>query len=824
VLIEEWCQQFPSHSIGTLAFGPDGALYVSGGDGASFNNVDYGQYGGTGGIPLNVCGDPPVPVGGTQTPPTAGGGALRSQSLERAPGEPVILDGAILRVDPDTGEALPDNPLFNDGDPNARRIVAYGLRNPFRFAPRPGTSEIWVGDVGWGSWEEINRIDSPTGGVVNFGWPCYEGVGHQGGYDATNLDICENLYNPGGAVTSPYFTYNHASKVVPGESCPTGSSAIAGLAFYNGGNYPTPYQGALFFTDYNRRCIWAMIPDGTGTPDPANIMTFAGDLAGGAVQLRTGPGGDLFYVDFDGGRIQRVRYFSVNQPPTAVAVADQSSGPAPLTVQFDGSGSSDPDGDALSYDWDLDGDGLYDDSTEVAAVYTYSNPGTYTVRLRVTDSHGATGTASLTISADNTPPTATIATPSPSLTWKVGDTIAFSGSATDPQQGTLPASALSWNLILQHCPSDCHEHLLQTFSGVASGSFSAPDHEYPSYLELRLTATDAGGLRDTKSVSLEPQTVDLTFQTAPTGLQLAVNAVSEAAPFTRTVIVSSNNSVSAPTPQTVGGVPYGFWSWSDGGTQSHNIIAPATTTTYQATYKADADLSVVQSGAPNPVSVGDLLSYTITVTNGGPGLQTAVTLVDTLPSGVSFVSASPGPPTCTAAGATVTCALGTLASGAGSTVTIDVRPTAAGSLTNSATVSGGEPDSNSANNTALAVVTANPQPGISITDVSVTEGDTGTVNAVFTVSLSAVSSQTVTVGYATADNSATAGSDYIAVSGALSFAPGSLTRTIGVLVIGDTVKEKTEHFLVRLSGAANASIVDAQGQGRILDNDKGRPR
>ena len=59
VLIEDWCQQFPSHSIGTLEFGADGTLYVSGGDGASFNFVDYGQDGN----PVNPCGDPPGGVG-----------------------------------------------------------------------------------------------------------------------------------------------------------------------------------------------------------------------------------------------------------------------------------------------------------------------------------------------------------------------------------------------------------------------------------------------------------------------------------------------------------------------------------------------------------------------------------------------------------------------------------------------------------------------------------------------------------------------------------------------------------------------------------------
>ena len=140
MLIEDWCQQYPSHSVGDVGFGADGALYVSGGDGASFNFMDYGQDG----SPVNPCGDPPAGVGGAMTPPDAEGGALRSQDV-RTSDDPTGLDGAIIRVDQETGEALPGNPFAASDDPDARRIVAYGLRNPFRFAIRPGTSETWVG-------------------------------------------------------------------------------------------------------------------------------------------------------------------------------------------------------------------------------------------------------------------------------------------------------------------------------------------------------------------------------------------------------------------------------------------------------------------------------------------------------------------------------------------------------------------------------------------------------------------------------------------------------------------------------------------------------
>jgi PKD repeat protein/glucose/arabinose dehydrogenase len=584
VLVEDWCQQYPSHSIGTVEFGRDGALYASGGDGASFNFADWGQDGN----PLNPCGDPPGAPGNVLSPPTAEGGALRSQDL-RTTGDPVSLDGSIIRVDPATGAGLPDNPLAANSDPNARRIIAYGLRNPFRFTGRPGTDEMWVGDVGWSTWEEINVISDPNDATVeNFGWPCYEGAGRQAGYDSANLNICENLYATPGAVTAPYHAYNHSSRVVPNETCPTGSSSVAGLEFEFSAaqnSYPAEYDDALFFADYSRDCIWAMLKGADGKPAPGQIRTFVAGAAN-PVNLETGPGGDLFYVDFDGGTIRRIQFFSANQPPTADALAEPMTGPAPLTVAFDGTGSTDPDpGDTLNYAWDLDGDGAYDDSTASQPTHTYTTQGTFNASLRVTDSHGASDTDSVTITVGNTAPTATILTPAAGTTWKVGDVIAFSGSATDAQEGTLPPSKLTWQLMMQHCPSNCHSHLIQTWSGVASGSFTAPDHEYPSYLELTLTATDSGGLTDTATLRLDPRTVVLTFQTTPGGLQLVVNDASAKASFTRTVIIGSSNSVSAPTPQAKGKKTYGFLSWSDGGTQTHVIVAPAVATTYTARYR-----------------------------------------------------------------------------------------------------------------------------------------------------------------------------------------------------------------------------------------------
>ena len=497
-LITDWCQQYPSHSIGDLVFGPGRALYVSAGDGASFNFADYGQDG----DPVNPCGDPP---GGTISPPTAEGGALRSQDVRTA-GDATGGDGAILRVDPDTGAALPDNPAAGSADAMTRRIVAHGFRNPFRLTIRPGTGELWAGDVGWNEWEEVDRIATPTAAVGNYGWPCYEGAGRMASYDNLNLNLCESLYSQGaGAHAAPHYTYRHADKVIAGEACPSGTSSIAGLAFYTGSSFPARYRDGLFFADYSRSCIWFMPVGTNGLPDPSRRESFASGAVG-VVNLVQGPDGSLYYPDLNNGAVRRISYGAPNAAPTARATATPSSGAVPLSVQFDGTTSSDPNGDALTYAWDLDGDGAYDDATGSRPTWTYTTAAVVTARLRVTDPGGQEGTTTVTITAGSRP-AARIDTPAAGTTWAVGNQLGFSGGGTDWQGGALPASGLSWKLLLQHCGAggqDCHTHTVQTWTGAASGTFVAPDHEYPSYLELELTATDASGLTDTRHATARP--------------------------------------------------------------------------------------------------------------------------------------------------------------------------------------------------------------------------------------------------------------------------------------------------------------------------------
>jgi glucose/arabinose dehydrogenase len=592
-LIEDWCQQYPSHSLGSLAFGPEGALYVTSGDGASFNGPDTGDEGGSFGsssiTPVNPCGDP-----------TNEGGALRSQDI-RTTGDPLGLDGTVLRIDPDTGAAWPDNANFGSGSANAQKVIAYGLRNPFRMTMRPN-GKVWLGDVGFTTWEEIDTIPDANAAPRNFGWPCREGNVATPQYAGLDIPLCTSPP----ALAGPAYTYNHADTVT-NDDCGTGSSSISGIAFRTtAGNYPSKYDNGLFFADYTRRCIWfAPASSGTANPDFTSIEQFAnlrrsGDTSGGAVYVGVTPAGDIIYADYDRQEIRAIHY-NAALPPNAAFTATPTSGPAPLDVDFDASASNDPNGDPMTFAWDWNNDGVYDDSG-VTQSHTFTTLGNITVRLRVT-AGGDTDTASRVINVGNTPPTPTISTPAASLTWSVGQSIAFSGSATDTQDGTLAASKFTWTLAVEHCPSNCHEHIIQTFKGVKSGTFGAPDHDYPSYIRLYLKVTDSGGLSTTVSRDLQPKTSTIDAISVPAGITLGINGNTGNPPPTGTGIVGSHLTVTAPSSVSFGGEDvYSFSKWSDGGARNHAAKINLAPTTLTATYKKTSGDASANCGGATAVS------------------------------------------------------------------------------------------------------------------------------------------------------------------------------------------------------------------------------
>lgn len=596
VLINSWCQQTTSHSIGDIEFDSEGALLMSGGEGASWGTADYGQLG-------NPCGDPPYE-----------GGSLRAQDLKTpaTSGDPTDYSGSIIRVNRETGAAMPNNPLalnplFAEGheDVAARRILSQGNRNPYRFTIQPGTSNVYIGDVGQDHWEEIDRLTlPPTGnGVTNFGWPCYEGgtggnlamPNWQGAEQEQNKPFCAFLYNNPSQVTAPFFAYGHVqlsghdAHLFPGDACdPSPGSAIAGLAFYDPSGvaaedlFPSKYRGALFFSDAARGCIWTMEEGAGGEPDPSTIANFAiredGELFN-AVDIVQGPDGAFYIPNFYADSIVELHYFPGNQPPAPKLEADKTYGPTPLEVNFDASGSTDPDlgqGDELHYSWDLNGDGVFGDATTPTVSHEYTTATNVTVKVQVSDNFSHTSVASVKLfPGDKGPPQVTIQKPSASLKWEVGETVDYEATATDPDGETFGAGLTPhWEFTLEHCPAGCHEHPLSS-ADSASGSFVAPPHEMPSHLKLEFTATDSRGMSDTKTVEINPRTVEVSVESDPAGISLGLQNVQSNEPASATIIAGGTASVSAPQTATVGGQEYEFSSWSDEKARVHELTSSA---------------------------------------------------------------------------------------------------------------------------------------------------------------------------------------------------------------------------------------------------------
>ena len=650
-LLGGWCQQFSSHSIGELAFGNEGDLYVSGGDGASYESIpDYGQLG----TPPNPCGDAPTPAG---TAPSeaqrheATGGSLRSQNLS-------LLNGAILRVNPDTGAAFSGNPLEGEGNANAERTVAKGFRNPFRFTFDPKTSEIYTGNVGSSEIEEIDRFHAPPSALYNSGWPCYEGLQHQFQFKVLGLDTCEAFYqaeaNGEPETSEPFFTYSHKQTVVPEDECPTESgSAISGLSFYEGGKYPPQHEGALFFADAVRGCFWVMYPGADGKPDPSTTERFLRESRiYPGVKIAEGPEGYLYYADlfgenFGDGSIHRIGFSET--APTARLKAEppyglyDSGGDFETTLNAGASSDPNQSSASLTYEWDLNEDGVYESSgsaetktvtfTEAEQEARESaNPkksANRVVAVRVKDSDGSTSVARITVYPGDEPPTVTITSPLASQKWSVGETIDLNGKAFDANNVEINTPLpYYWVTRMAHCPDPihpeaCHEHPLQTFSGIRHAEFIAPQHEYPSYIQIILRVSDKRGLSGTASLSLYPKTVNVSLASVPPGIPLIAGTEQEATPFTLTAIDRSEIQITAPPTAEIGGKEYVWQKWSDNGAIGHAILAEGSPT-FTAFYSEAGEPSVEEPPAGSPSGGG---SSGGSGSSGGGGSKSPSTLL-----------------------------------------------------------------------------------------------------------------------------------------------------------------------------------------------------
>jgi PKD repeat protein len=298
---------------------------------------------------------------------------------------------------------------------------------------------------------------------------------------------------------------------------------------------------------------------------------------------------------------------AANGQPQAVATGAPLFGLAPLGVHFDGRASSDPDDDPLTYSWDF-GDGT--DSTAAAPLKAYSLNGVYQAVLTVNDGNGQANStdtaAALRVVVGNRPPTGTITSPAEGVRYNAGQTINFAATATDPEDGPLPASACSWTIVFHH---DEHTHpFLGPITGVTSGSFVIPttgEEATDVWYRIQLTLTDSGGpigsnarLSQTIVHDVVPNltSVRVVAQPQGLGLTLSIDGTAATAPWLKDSVVGFPRTIAAPSPQMRNGSTWQFSSWSDGGAISHGITAPPLPRTYTATFTCTAGCTADSDG------------------------------------------------------------------------------------------------------------------------------------------------------------------------------------------------------------------------------------
>ncbi|WP_405819804.1 PQQ-dependent sugar dehydrogenase [Streptomyces sp. NBC_00838] len=480
---------------------------------------------------------------------------------QRSSGNTNDLRGKVLRIKPtaDGGYTVPSGNLFAPGTERTRpEIYAMGFRNPFRMSVDKATGIVYLGDYGPDSGStsadrgpsgqvEFNRITE----AGNFGWPYCTGSNSAtetygewafpsgpsaGKYDCAGGATNNSLHNTGQSKLPPaeaaWIRYSGDAGSPPEFG--SGSESPMGGPVYNydagldsAVKFPESLDGRFFAGEYGRKWIKAIEVKADGSPGVIENFPWTGTQV---MDQAFGPDGALYVLDYGTGSnnqaLYRVEYLAgSNRSPVARAAADKTSGPTPLAVSFSSEGSADPEGGALSYAWDF-GDGTK--STDADPSHTYTEAGTYRPTLTVTDPEGLTGSASLVVTAGNTAPTVTLTTPTDGELFSWGESVPFSVTVSDPEDGTVDCAKVKVTYLLGH---DEHRHQITSENGC-TGTIDVPvDGEHDTaaniYGVFDAEYTDEGGLTTHSDSILQPRHRQGEHFGAQSGIEVAAHGNAE---------------------------------------------------------------------------------------------------------------------------------------------------------------------------------------------------------------------------------------------------------------------------------------------------------
>ena len=458
------------HTGGSIAFGPDGTLFVSAGDNSTPFDEPKQKFVNHGFAPLN---DAP---GHTQ------------YDARRSAGNTNDLRGKIIRIKPndDGTYSIPDGNLFAKGTANTKpEIYVMGNRNPYRISVDPKNGFLYWGEVGPDAGNDSMDTRGPRGyDEVNqarkagfFGWPLFVGnnypyhvYDYTTGVSGPAFDPAkprnESKNNTGLQDLPPaqpaFIWYPYAATGDFPSVGTGGRNAMAGPVYYADlypaeTRMPDYYNGKLFIYEWIRGWVKAvtMLPNGDlDRTEPFMASTKLNSL----IDMEMGPDGKLYYLEYGNGwftknpeaGISRIDFIAGNRAPKVAHLqSDRQTGALPFAVKLK-IDAVDPEKDKLTYTWDL-GDGNKKETTEPSLDYSYAKAGDYNISVDVKDDKGAAAKSeTISVYAGNETPVVDIKLSGNQMFYFPGQKVQYVASVVDKDDPNASNDASGFNVIADY--------------------------------------------------------------------------------------------------------------------------------------------------------------------------------------------------------------------------------------------------------------------------------------------------------------------------------------------------------------------------------------